>query len=398
MQLWTPGTAVAAGSTVFAREADVDALVEEVFILGIEPRPRVFTLTPRAEAWPLLVPVLAELDRFETFTRHPASGTQIASALASVHADLQPIVTAAIDVVASVRRCDDIASLQAIERLEHVLFDASCVPEASRKWSKKLLVHLAELVRKGLVPLRHPAVYEVAVAHEKWKNWWEYRPTLADAFKQLSTRFNATVNGDPPSDLLEIRAWIDGCETSLGLLELKAGTEADSFGYASALFAATGRHFKEYGRLVVGLMAFHRAMEWHMASKCAAQGLLNFSLKYGARIGHEHVTFSTLLTLAVNNGLLAHTYVSDFDELNTWRNQLPYTHHLTTPARSKLAILCDRAEQHMLALNTANAWRKVHSALSVELPLTIGHLLDAGRNLRDSIKLLPSERFITQGA
>lgn len=391
--LWTDDQSSPATSLVFVAKEQEDLAALYIATNAWPSVEHVAVVLPAGVQMLPLISAILSTDKFESAcTARPLDVGSLVGALSSLDGAVREIAQISCELFLSLRRMDGAAAAYACTLLISDEKRLSVLPSATTSLLAKLARFIEEFGRGTIREWVLPALFIHPDNEDKRKCWWKDEPSIARSFKQSAERFNALVNGNVPVPVSEIRNWLLSLHAEAVKLYLSPGTtrsEADVFRTASSFMAVSADLHQNQDRYVLALLYLHRACEWLLAAECADLNLLDFSLRSGPRIksSGKSLGFNDLLNELANagNARVSGHYAS-FATLNTWRNLLACTHHMSAPSKVDASALFTSIRGILPNLGGAE-WKKTFATLNTPFPLSLADFLDPFGDVRSTYSL-----------
>jgi hypothetical protein len=391
--LWTTGATITDESIVYLKHDDMD---EALLYISCNEWPtveHVVKVLPSGYEHIHAIDALIKLKNVQSTCTFPFIDVpSFTRALATIETPVREIIQAGCDLMIGMRRFDVNAVCTAGDRLGILGSNTDALPLRSQKLLKKLALFMSEFGRTSLHEWTLPAFFVHEDTSPKNRRWWKKPSSLAFAFQRTTQRFSATLNGVVPPNLKQIHGWVQAFETQANGLHLdpaSSRSESDVFRQASAFMTVGADIHQANQNYVLALLSLHRAVEWLLAAKCADEGILDFTSNDGVRMNDPDkklISFDLLLTALTNRGIMLNGMVGSIATLNSWRNLLAYTHHMSSPSFSDAIDLFTKIRSTLPDIAN-NEWKQAVSTLSSPWPISIEDILDPYGEIRDSFTL-----------
>jgi hypothetical protein len=369
---------------------------------------QVVVVLPAAMPYLGIISVLASLEACEQACESiPFSAAALLESLDSVDESARAIAEALAALHLGLRRFDGPGVVDACASLLDAQRRAPPLPTSTAS-SITMIAAFAENFGRGLLSeWSQPGYFLHENHHPRNKNWWKTPPTLGASLFRASEQFRTTVTGPYRDAFKEVRYWLISLREETLKLHFSASStysgmtprsEGSVFRIASAFMAFSADLHKDGGRYVLALICLHRASEWMMAALCDDNNMLDYTSHDGFRL---RTTGSAPGYAALQLGLLTADSTalkgmnSKFSDLNSWRNLLVYTHHMSAPTAHDADILFSAVRSTLPALGGPE-WRDCLAVLKKPFPLRIVDLIDPFQELRSGITISSSSDLVAE--
>jgi hypothetical protein len=192
-----------------------------------------------------------------------------------------------------------------------------------------------------------------------------------------------------PPVVARMEAWLTAIIAQIKRLALTiGGNHQVVFETASAWFAAAALRHIECAHAGWGILFLHRAVEWLMMAIAADRGLMDFT-RAGGRYKSQYLGPNEVMGFRAHMTVLE-SYISSkgvmdlFEELNAWRNMLPYTHHMTVARDIDAYTMMSKTVDALPGFSGSRSWITALQVFAAVAPLEIEDLLDPDGLLRSS--------------
>jgi hypothetical protein len=416
LAFWVPGVIVPGDRAVYVRSADKGALLEVLDQKG-SPCPRIVVVQPNGEsALPLLQFLQSAADRqapawlmselkntaaakvhqnenkplLEICRRNPKLDQLKAVRFDSVGTEVRPLLQAARDVVVSLSICNAATLIRATEALEaavRVQSTASFV--RYNPLTARLAQFLRDLGERLILPMEQGILYVHHNNDTARRNWWRAQSTLLEVCINLRSDLRTIGAPEIPPVVARMEAWLTAIIAQIKRLALTiGGNHQVVFETASAWFAAAALRHIECAHAGWGILFLHRAVEWLMMAIAADRGLMDFT-RAGGRYKSQYLGPNEVMGFRAHMTVLE-SYISSkgvmdlFEELNAWRNMLPYTHHMTVARDIDAYTMMSKTVDALPGFSGSRSWITALQVFAAVAPLEIEDLLDPDGLLRSS--------------
>jgi hypothetical protein len=393
MTFWTPGTNLSLDKVAYIRSQDYGTALTQLAVRGT-PCPAIVVVQPNAQSVLPIAELILEFSRpaqpqilcsiEDLQQRHASSHRRRVgeSALKKIDPVFCDLVRSARDVLVNVQDSNALGVAQAARALE----SAATILNANGGRCSSRTPLIAAFVSELAVQLLWPCEQATAFAHpdsqDARKAWWNALPTLHGTCSALIRQFDAAFPQPRSTGVAGIRKWLEDLHTQLQLMRQSVGhTHKAIFEQAAAWFAAAADRHMMRLQIGWGMLFLHRAVEWLLLAKCHGAGFVEITA-FGARYKEACVardrtkpTFTESLSLLNNSTTSFHGLGQDFEDLNRWRNLMPYTHHMTVAEDEKgLDLYCRiRGKLEKFA---GRDWEIATDVYRRPMPVDLGLLLD----------------------
>ncbi|MEA9589197.1 hypothetical protein VC279_19910 [Xanthomonas sp. WHRI 10064A] len=406
--LWTADSATPDRSTVLIGVEDKETAGLHISCKQWPLVERVVVVRPAARPYVALISLLACVTGCQQACEaDPFKAPILFRSLEAVDPTVRAIADALAAMQIGLRRFDGALVANASAALLDAQQRSPSIP-ASTAASFRMMAAFTENFGQGLLSEWSQPGFFVHDTHDSSnKNWWKNSPSLGSSIFRTSELFRTTVTGTHGEAFKEVRSWLDGLRGEVLKLHLGGNaaysggvirSEGSAFRIASAFLTFSFDLHMDQGRYVLALMCLHRAAEWMMASLCDSNKMLVYTNKSGPRLrsSNESLTYSALLLelLAADSTALKGKE-KEFESLNSWRNLLVYTHHMSAPKPDDAKDLLSVVRSTLPALGGKD-WRDCLTVLKRPFPVQIADLIDPFKELRSGFSVSTPEELVAE--
>ncbi|MDH1261832.1 hypothetical protein [Pseudomonas sp. GD03944] len=217
------------------------------------------------------------------------------------------------------------------------------------------------------------------------KAWWLYQTSIKSKIKDTLARINKTYQKKPPERLTPLVAWLTELEKQFDKFlanEAMNWPRQDAIKHASAYCWALCERQISSGNPSLALLMAHRSIDLLLLSECISNNLISFAKDKSGSYTTSTEKISISESLRVLNNYLSPNAKRDelFTKINSWRNQLLYTHYFTGTEESHTLQMLLTARLHMESIG-GRAWKRTQEFFLSPPTILPFNLLNVENNL-----------------
>lgn len=419
MALWTLGAAVSERNPVFVRAEDKSELLLHLS-QGAGPCPSVVEVKPNGEAClPLLEFLHGEaelatswqLSGVATTATPSAYGQSAAYSLAvssrdrkfdrlrgtrlgQVDRDFRPLLRSARDVIIAINFCSAAAATQAAELLELTALEQQAISiENCHPQTAAIANLLKNLANELLLPMEQGVLFSDATNDLINRSWWTKRSNLIAVCSALRTELHSIGLPAQCRIATNLGEWLDAIRIHISQMNAHVVSPV-VFEKVSAWFMGASLRHIECAHAGWAILFLHRSVEWLLVAKATSLGLIDFARKPGGvyrpwacTTSDDKLGFGNHMDI-LSSRIQFHNLRDLFNELNGWRNVLPYTHHMSVALDEKARKLIFDIVAGLPKFAASTTWLRAAEAFARPPPIEVEDLIDPDNLLRSAFSVV----------